>query len=113
MAAMMAVGVARTRAQGQNTTRIVHSADDFPADEPGEDGSGEGDDDDPGRPPVRDSHDLCFSGISRLDEADHTLNGTVLPYLGGGHIEGAKLVDRTAGYLVAHTLCPRAGIPRS
>ena len=79
MAAMMAVGVASTRAQGQNTTRMVTARMISPVISQVERGCGQSDDHDPGGPPVRQPDDLRLARVGGLHQPDHPLDGAVLP----------------------------------
>ena len=78
-----------------------YGTDDLPADEPGKDCGGEGDDDNDCCPPVGKADDLSLSGIGGLHQADHPLNGAVLADLLRPHVEGTELVHSAAGHFVA------------
>ena len=110
MAAMMAVGVASTRAQGQNTTRMVTARMGSRVMRPGQGGGGQGRHYDPGGPAVCQPHDPGLAGIGGLDQPDHPLDRTVLPHLRRPHLEGAELVHRAAGNLVPGPLVHRQGL---
>src|SRR5699024_3632263 len=75
-----------------------HRPQDFSGKEPGQRCRSQGNDYDPGSPAVSQSYDFGFSCIGRLHQADHSLNGTVFSYTDGFHVEGAELIDCTAGY---------------
>ena len=79
MAAMMAVGVASTSAQGQNTTSIVTARMICAGQQPGQRCGGQGDHHDPGCPAVSQADDLRLARVRRLHQANHPLNGAVLP----------------------------------
>ena len=81
-----------------------HGADDLAGDGPGEGGSGQRDDHDPGGPAVSKAHDFGLACVGRLHQPDHPLDGAILAHLGGPHLKGTKLVHRAAGHLVAHGL---------
>ena len=76
-------------------------ADNLSCQNPGDSRCTEGNHNDPCGPAIRYADNFCFSGIGRLDETDHPLNGTVLSHLCGIHIKGSELVNRTAGYFIA------------
>ena len=104
MAAMIAVGVARTRAQGQNTTSIVTARMISPVTAQVQRGGDQRGHDYPRRPAVGEADDLGLARVGGLHEADHALDGAVLADLGRPHVEGAELVHRAAGDLVARAL---------
>ena len=87
-----------------------HGPDDFPGNEPRQGRRSEGDDHDPGGPPVRQPDDLGLARVGGLDQADHPLDGAVLAHPGGPHVKGAELVDGTAGDLVPHPFVHRQGL---
>ena len=78
-----------------------HSADDFSRDQPGERRCRQSDDHNPGGPAVGQTDDFGLSGIGRLHQPDHPLDGAVLSYFGGAHVKGAELIDRAAGYFLS------------
>ena len=79
-------------------------ADNLARNQPRERRGGQGDDHNPGGPAVRQPHDARLARISGLHQADHTLDGAVLSYLGGPHLKGPILVDRAAGHFIPHRL---------
>ena len=78
MAAMMAVGVASTRAQGQNTTSMVTARIISPVTSPGQRRREQSRDHDPGGPAVRKADDLGLARVRGLDKTYHALDGAVL-----------------------------------
>ena len=88
-----------------------HCPDDLPAEEPGEGRRRQGGDHDPGGPTVGRPHDLGLPCVGRLDQAYHALDGAVLPYPGGPHVEGPELVHCAAGDLVPRPLVHGQGFP--
>ena len=105
----MAVGVARTSAQGQNTTSMVTariiscvksqvSAAALSAMTTIQVAQ------------VRDSDDLGLARVRGLHQAYHALDGAVLAHLGRAHVEGAELVHRAAGDLVSDGLVRGEGL---
>ena len=87
-----------------------HRPDDLPGDCPGDPRRDQGDDHDPGGPAVGQVHDLGLAGVGGLDQADHPLDGTVLPHLGSLHGKGPKLVYGAAGHLVPLPLVHGEGL---
>src|SRR5699024_10044166 len=61
-------------------------------------------DHDPGGTAVRKADDLGLARVRGLDKAYHALYGAVLAHLGRAHVEGAELIHRAAGHLVARGL---------
>ena len=87
-----------------------HRPDHLTAEQPREGCGSEGGDHDPGGPAVGQAHDLRLARIRRLHQADHPLDGAVLPHPGGLHLKGAELVDGAAEYLVSRPLVHREGL---
>ena len=107
IAAMIAVGVASTRAQGQNTTRMVTERMICPV-----------------KSQVStaalkaiitihvahrscNSNNFCFSGVSRLYQADHALDRAVFANLSSLHFKGTKLVHCTGRNFISNSLVYR------
>ena len=113
MAAMMAVGGGQHQGAGQKTTRMVTARMISPGDCPGDPCRDQGDDHDPGGPAVGQVHDLGLAlAVGGLDQADHPLDGTVLPTL------VASMVKAPNWFTVplatsSPSPCPRGGTRRS
>ena len=75
--------------------------DDLACEYPGEGRGREGDDDDPGGPPVRQPDDFGLSRIGGLHEPDHPLDGAVFADFRGFHHKRAELVHCTGRHVVA------------
>ena len=88
-----------------------HRPDDLPRHRPGDGGSGQGDHHNPGGPPVRQAHNFGLARVGGLHQADHPLDGAVLPHPGGLHLKGAKLVYGAAGDRVPWSQVHREGLP--
>lgn len=89
-----------------------NGADQFARGHPGPPCGNQGNGNDPGGPAVRQPHDFSLPCIRGLDEADHALDGTVLPGPGRLHVKGSELVDRPAGNLIPGFLVYRKRFPR-
>ena len=81
-----------------------HRADYLARHGPGAGGGDQRGHDYPRRPAVGEADDLGLARVGGLHEADHALDGAVLADLGRPHVEGAELVHRSAGDLVARAL---------
>ena len=88
-----------------------HGPDDFTGHQPGQPGSAQRNHHNPGGPPVRQSYDLRLACIGGLHQADHPLDGAVLPHPAGLHIKRSKLIHRTAADLVSGLLVHRQRFP--
>ena len=96
---------------GTKYNKDRYCADDLAGEQPGQHSSRQGYDNNPGCPAVCQADNLCLAGIRRLHQADHALDGTVLPYLAGSKVNGTKLIDRTAGHAIAGRFVHRHGFP--
>ena len=87
-----------------------HRADDLARDQPGQQRGGQGNHHNPGRPPVRDAHDLGLARVRGLHQADHALDRAVLAHARRPHIKRAELIDRAARHLVSLALIHGQGL---
>jgi len=90
MAAIIAVGVANTKAHGQNTTKMVTARIICPLSNHVSAAA------------VCQTDNLRFSSVGRLHQLNHSLDGTVCSNFGCSHFKCTKLIDCTTGNRIAH-----------
>ena len=76
-------------------------AQDFPGDKVHACSRGQRAHDDPGGPAVGQAHDFRLARVGALHQARHAADGAVFAHARGDDVDGAELVDRAGGHLVA------------
>ena len=87
------------------------SPDNLSGNQPGQHRRSQGDDDNPGGPPVCRSYNLSLSCVCGLYQANHTLDGAVFPYPDRFHVKRTELIDCPAGDFVIGPFVHGKGFP--
>ena len=102
-------GRGKNEGAGTEDDQYCHGTDDVMGEYIGKNGDGSGSRDDPDSPAIRQSDDFRLPGVGRLDEADHSLDGTVFTNFGGFHLARPELVDGSGKNVIPNSLVDRQG----